>query len=163
MRLLLVAALAAGTLAAQSNSSQTFNSAASQAAATANGARLQEKGPRWHVTSTPAVKIQASAVMAAGAAGVRHVADCISFSAGATTAPALTKLNINLRDGAAGAGTIIWSYTVVIPATTGQSVAPFRVCGLNLTGTAATAMTLEFSALLTSLFEDVSISGYDVN
>ncbi len=138
------------------------NSAANQAAATANGARLVEKGPRWRVTSTPAVSTLASASKTAGGAGVRHVADCVAFSGGSTTAPALTKLTINLRDGASGAGTILWSYTVVITAAAGQNVAPQTFCGLNLIGTAATAMTLEYSALLTNLFEDVSISGYDV-
>lgn len=125
------------------------------------GASLVEKSSRWTVVSTPAVSTQASASLAAEAA-VRHVADCVSFSAGSTTAPALTKLNINLRDGATGAGMIINSWTVVIAAATGQNVSPFSVCGLNLTGTTNTAMTLEFSALLTNLFEDVTLTGFNV-
>lgn len=120
-------------------------------------------GPRWSVTSAPAVSTVASASKAAGGAGVKHVADCISFSAGATSAPALTKLQVNLRDGATGAGTIVLQKIVVIPAATGQSVAAHSVCGLNIVGTANTAMTLEFSALLTNLFEEVSLTGYDVN
>ncbi len=126
------------------------------------GRSLTEKGARWSVVSTPAVSTQATASVAAEAS-VRHVADCISFSAGSTTAPALTKLNVNLRDGATGAGTIIKSFSVVIPAATGQNVAPFSICGLNLVGTTNTAMTLEFSALLTNLFEDVTLTGFNVN
>jgi hypothetical protein len=70
---------------------------------------------------------------------------------------------VNVRDGATGAGTIIWTNQVVISAGTGQNVAPINVCGLNLTGTTNTAMTLEFSASLANLIESVSISGYNVN
>lgn len=130
---------------------------------TIGGGQVVEKGARWRVTSTPAVSLQATASKAAGGAGVVHVADCVTFSAGSTTAPALTKLNINLRDGATGAGTIVKSWTVVIPAATGQNVAPFGLCGLNIPGTANTAMTLEFSALLTNLFQDVTLVGYSTN
>lgn len=143
--------------------SAPMNSAANQVAATTNGAVITERGARWRVTSTPAVSVVASAVKAAGGAGVRHVCDSISFSGGSTTAPVLTKLNVNLRDGAAGAGTIIWSFTVIVGAATGQNIPPFTASGLNLVGTAATAMTLEFSALLTNLFEDCSMSGFDVS
>jgi hypothetical protein len=126
------------------------------------GAQLTEKGSRWTVIHNPAANSQATASIASEAS-VRHVVDCVSFSAGATTAPALTALTVNIRDGASGAGTIIWTYQVIIPAATGQSVAPHSICGLNLVGTTATAMTAEFSAGLTSLIESVSISGYNVN
>lgn len=126
------------------------------------GALLSEKGGRWAVISSPAVSTQATASIAAEAS-VKHVADCVSFSGGSTTAPALTALTINLRNGATGAGTVIWTHTVIVSAATGQNVAPFTACGLNLAGTANTAMTLEFSALLTNLFESVSISGFNVN
>jgi hypothetical protein len=117
--------------------------------------------PRLQVRSNPAVSNQATA-SAAAVAGVRHVADCVSFSAGSTTAPALTALTVNLRDGATGAGTVIWSQQVIIPAATGQNVVPFSLCGLNLRGTANTAMTLEFSALLTNLIESVSLTYYEL-
>jgi hypothetical protein len=90
------------------------------------------------------------------------VADCISFSAGSTTAPALTALTVNLRDGATGAGTIIWTHEVIVANATGQNVPPFSTCGLMLPGTTNTAMTLEFSALLTNLIQAVSISGLNI-
>ena len=77
--------------------------------------------------------------------------------------PAATALTITLRDGATGAGTIIWTYQTVVTATTGQLVQPHSVCGLNLVGTTNTAMTLEFSASLPNLIESVSLSGYNVN
>jgi len=126
------------------------------------GAATTEKGSRWMVISNPAAGSQATASIAAEAS-VRHVVDCIAFSAAATTAPALTALTVNVRDGATGAGTIIWTYQVAIAAATGQSVAPHSICGLNLTGTTNTAMTLEFSAALANLIESVSISGFNVN
>jgi len=125
------------------------------------GGLVAEKSSRWTVVSAPAVSNQATASLAAEAA-VRHVADCVTFSAGSTTAPALTNLTINLRDGATGAGTVIASWDVVIPAATGQNVAPFGVCGLNLVGTTNTAMTLEFSALLTNLLESVTLTGFNL-
>lgn len=126
------------------------------------GSLVVEKGARWQVVAQPAVSTQASASKAAGGAGVRHVADCISFSAGSTTAPALTQLLVNLRDGATGAGTILLTKVIVISAATGQNTPPFQACGLNAVGSAATAMTLEWSAGLTNLFQEATISGFDV-
>jgi|GEM_PF-3430628 len=130
---------------------------------TEKGARLMEKGPRWSVSSAPAAGSQATASKSAGGAGVRHILDCISFSAGSTSAPALTQLSINVRDGASGGGSVIWQHTVIIPAATGQNVSPFGLCGLGLVGSSNTAMTIEFSASLANLFESVDISGTDVN
>ncbi len=136
-------------------------SATNLALTTAVGSALVEKGARWSVNSNPVVSTQATASKAAGGAGVRHVVDCISFSTGATTAPAATALTVQVRDGATGAGTIIWERRVVAAASTG-TFNEFATCGLNLIGTANTAMTIEFSALLTNLFESVSLSGYSV-
>jgi len=126
------------------------------------GAEISEHGPRWTVVSNPAVSTQATASKAAGGAGVRHVADCVTFSGGSTTAPALTQLMVNLRDGATGAGSVLWNSTTIVTAAVGQNVLPFTACGLGLIGSANTAMTLEFSALLTNLFENVVLTGYDV-
>jgi|SRR5882757_626494 len=137
------------------SSAQTIGAAINEAVP------LAEKGARWSVVSGPAVSNQATASKALGAAGVRHVADCVTISAGASTAPAATQLTINLRDGATGAGTIIWS-TEITAAATATNHGNVNLCGLNLIGTAATAMTLEFSALLTNEFESVTLTGYDV-
>jgi len=126
------------------------------------GAQLQEKGSRGVVVSNPAAGSQATASVAAAAA-VSHVLDCVSFSASSVVAPALTALTINARDGATGAGTIIWTYTVAITAATGQNVVPHSICGLNLVGTANTAMTVEFSAGLASLSEAVSMTFFNIN
>lgn len=154
-----------GYAAGGANSEDAVNDAGTAFAktkATNIGSYQVEVGPRWSVVSNPAVSNQATASKAAGGTTVRHIADCVSFSAASTTAPAATALTINLRDGATGAGTIIWTYQVVVTAATGQNVVPHSICGLNLVGSANTAMTLEFSALLTNLIESVSVSGYDV-
>ncbi len=125
-------------------------------------ASLAEKGGRWSVTSSPAAGVQASASKAAGAQGVFHVADCVSYSAGAIAAPAATQLTINLRDGASGAGTVLWSKTVTVPTTTGVHISG-DFCGLNLINAVnSIAMTREFSAALANEFESVTVTGYDV-
>lgn len=146
----------------QPNSTGTVVSASSLTSSSANGAAITEKGPRWSVSSSPAAGSQATASKAAGGAGVRHVADCISFSASAATAPVATALSVNLRDGATGAGTVIWTYTTAAAASTGELVLPHSICGLAVVGTANTAMTVEFSAGLANLVEAVNITGYDV-
>jgi hypothetical protein len=139
----------------------TFPTAVTLTSRNIVGAGLVEKSSRWSVVSNPAVSNQATASIAAEG-GVRHVADCVAFSAASTTAPSLTALTVNLRDGATGAGTVIWSYQLAAANATGQNVTPFSTCGLNLVGTTNTALTLEFSALLTNLVESVSLSGYNV-
>ncbi len=141
----------------------TIASAANLTAATGNGFLLADKGPRWIATQVPpAVSLRATASKAAGAAGVRHVVDCVFFEAGAITAPVATALTVDLRDGATGAGTVLKQWRLIVPANATQHIT-FDRCGLNLIGTAATAMTLEFSALLSNEFESVSITGFDVN
>jgi hypothetical protein len=140
----------------------TSGTALASGSAPTNNALITEKGGRWSVVSAPAVSTQASASQAAGAAGVRHVADCISISAGAATAPTAAILTINLRDGATGAGSILWS-TQITAAATAANHGNVSFCGINRIGTPATAMTLEFSALLTNENESVTLTGYDVN
>jgi hypothetical protein len=126
------------------------------------GETMITEGPRWTAVSSPAVSNQASASIASEA-GVRHVATRACFSAGSTTAPAATMLKVNLRDGATGAGTILTSWTIAITAAAGQNVQPYCFPIGPLVGTTATAMTLEFSALLTNLVEDVTLQGYNIN
>ena len=114
-------------------------------------------------TSSPAVSTRATCSIAADPSK-RHVPTCVGFSAGSTTAPALTQLKVELRDGASGAGTVIWQKVVIITAAAAQNVQAHTVCGdITRPGTVNTAMTLEFTALLTSLFEEVSLSVYDID
>lgn len=115
---------------------------------------------RWTVNHAPAIGAQATASKAAGAAGVKHVATALSFVLSAKTAIAASTVTVNLRDGATGAGTVLWSWTFDLPAAT---VAPIHVdlADLQIVGSPATAMTLEFSALLANLLEAVNLAGYD--
>ncbi len=140
--------------------SSATSSALNNGAALNLGAQLIEKGSRWVITNSGAAGAQAIATKAAGAgitAGVRHVADCITYSAGAIAAPAATALSVNLVDGAS----TIWSTTLTIPATAAPHY-DVNFCGLNLIGTAATSMSITFSAGLANEFESVSLTGYDV-
>jgi len=65
-----------------------------------------------------------------------------------------------LRDGATGAGTVLWSLQVSLPVNTTWS---FALGGLNIVGSAATAMTIEtVAAPVAASFASVSMTGYDV-
>lgn len=129
------------------------------------GRGITEKGTRWALNNTPAAAAQATTSKAA-VAGVRHVADCVSFAAAATAAvTAGTGIAVNLRDGATGAGTVLWTMTLnpVSAAAGGNAgVSPISVCGLALIGSPNTAMTLEYSAGVTGAIESVALSGYDL-
>lgn len=116
-------------------------------------------GNGFSIFSNPAAGSQATAGQAAGGTGIKNVATMVCFSAASTTAPVLTFLTVNLRDGATGAGTIKWTMQLAIPASTGQNVGPFCT-PVNVVGSANTAMTLEFSASLANLQESVSLQGY---
>lgn len=137
-------------------------SAANLAAQSSVNALLAVPPGTWSVVSTPGAGVVASAVKAAGAAGMRHVAWGIIVSFGAIAAPVATLLQWNLRDGASGAGTIIASGQVAVPAAAFASII-IPLTALNIPGTAATAMTLEFSAALANLAEGVTLVGYDAS
>lgn len=114
---------------------------ATNVAATSGNKALQTTGPgSWSVQSTPAVTTAPSATKAAGAAGVRHVATGALISLSAVAAQ--TIIYFTLRDGATGAGTILWQIGVTAPAGGNFNMAfPLP----NLPGSAATAMTLELT------------------
>lgn len=110
----------------------------------------------WAVSNEGAVSAQATATRAAGAAGVRHVCRSLAFSLAAVAAQTIVYARI--RDGASGAGAILWSMGITVPAGGNFN---FALSGLNLIGTAATAMTFEFSAApVATNFQTVAGSGY---
>lgn len=119
---------------------------------------------QWSVVHAPAAATQATASRAAKA-GFRHVAQTVTatLAAGTTVPGAATQVTVNLRDGATGAGTIIWSAQIALPATIAATAQPIILSGLNLVGSVNTAMTLEFSgAGATNTFEAVTLTGYDI-
>jgi len=126
------------------------------------GVALSEKSSRWSVVSAPAAGSQASASIAAEA-GVRHCLDSFSFTCCATAAPAVTKIDVVVRDGASGAGTIIWQESIVVTASASSFFGPQFRTGLNLTGSTNTSMTVEFSAGVVNVFEVISMCGFNVN
>ena len=111
----------------------------------------------WAVTHSPAANVQASATKSAAGANQKHHATAVtaSFGAGATAGAAI---QVNLRDGATGAGAILWSCIMAAPANTAQSV---TIADIDIAGSANMAMTLEFTAAggLTTV-QSVTLTGY---
>lgn len=137
-------------------------SAAAMAAQSGLGAPLAAPPGEWTAQSAAAVGVASSAGRAAGGAGVRHVARRVSFGFSATTAlGAIVTVTINLRDGATGAGTVLWAWQFTLPA----AVIPAFTFGqeVNFPGSAATAMTLEFSAAVANLLTFCNLGGFDAS
>lgn len=109
----------------------------------------------WSVQHQPAAATQAT-ISVAAAAGARHVAKHITVCVSGTAAQG--SLLFNLRDGATGAGTILWS--VRLMAAAGQGMC--HSADIDIAGTVNTAMTLESAAAPAATnFATVSLNGYD--
>ncbi|MDH5244849.1 MAG: hypothetical protein OEW98_00245 [Betaproteobacteria bacterium] len=128
--------------------------------------RTGSQGPAggvWTQLHVPAANTQATKSQSAGAAGVRNV--CTGFTvtlAAGTTAPSAAQVTVALIDGASGGGTYLWRSNMSLPAVAGAQTTIVRT-GLWLPGTAATAMTLEFSAAGgANTYETVSMEGTTV-
>lgn len=95
------------------------------------------------VASAPAAATQATLTRAAGGAAVRHVCRRIIATVAAAAGAVVAPVNVNLRDGGTGAGTILasWALAAVV-----NTIAIFDADMLEIPGTANTAMTLEFAA-----------------
>ena len=111
----------------------------------------------WSVFSNPAVTTQASASKAAAGPNMKHVCTGIFFTLSAVVAQPL--IQVNLRDGATGAGTILWQKQYILPA---GAVLEVNIPDLAIPGTFNNAMTLEFSAAPAATnLESVELTGYD--
>jgi hypothetical protein len=132
-------------------------SATNLALANKVGIQMSEGSGHWSQGNEPATNNQATTSKAAGGAGVRHV--CTAFSGSIMSIAAIVvPVYLRVRDGASGAGTVLWTMGFVVPAGTTLN---FGLSGLSLLGTANTAMTCEFSAAPGATnFESVSMSGY---
>lgn len=119
--------------------------------------------PHWSLVNDPAANTAATATRAASSTGGLHVADCVTATFIAnTTAPTAVNVTAVIRDGATGAGTIVWAADLALQATISDRAAPIQLCGLNIPGTANTAMTVEFTAAGgANTFETVALTGYD--
>jgi hypothetical protein len=131
-------------------------SASNNTATTSTGALQVTPLSTWSVTNSANAGTP-SASKASGGGTVRHVATCISISVGAA-GTAQPVVQVNLRDGASGAGTIIRSWQLAAPINSNASA---DLCGLNMSGSAATAMTIEFAAATAAATQaSVNLSGY---
>lgn len=143
---------------------QAEATAASLGAATApEGTAVVTRPGDWAINDAPAAAIAASATKAAGAAGERHVATALSFiiCAESATAPTATNLNVTLRDGASGVGTILMIWRIHVAADMlSENIAQVTLGGLNVVGSVNTAMTLEFNAGVINILEAVNLTGY---
>lgn len=131
-------------------------------ASTSTGAAYVTPLTTWTSTHSPAASAQASTSKAAGGGTVRHVATgvigCL-FGQATVTGPAAGIMQ--LRDGASGAGTVLATWYFSIEATDETRHIPcVTMTGLNITGSANTALTLEFTAGITNAAETVTLMGY---
>ena len=127
----------------------------------ANGAIATVLPGNWGASNNPANGVIASTTRAAAATGVRHVTNCITASINCISCGGGRSQTLVLRDGASGVGTILWQQFMSASSTDGsfQSV---NQCGLNLVGSTATPMTLEFSGVSADVHESCALTGYDV-
>ena len=109
----------------------------------------------WAIQHAPAAAAQATIGQAANANG-RHVATNVTVCVSAA-GTAQTPLQFSLRDGATGAGTIVWTVRLSAPINTAYCIAT----PLTVAGTKNTAMTLESAGVtVTGAFAMVSLNGY---
>ena len=127
-------------------------------ATTSQGATYVTPISTWSVTNTVIGAVTAaSASKAAGGGTVRHVATGITICYFDTVVAGVSQ--VNLRDGATGAGTIIRSWLMSVPTTNASQCE--ELSGLNMTGSANTAMTLEFGAATAATSsKTVTLTGY---
>lgn len=121
-----------------------------------------QHGDLWYISQVPAVATVATASKAAGAAGVQHVMIQGGWSL-SCAATAQTPIAITVRDGASGAGTVLWAWSAAALADTCVNVA--LPPGIYLVGSAATAMTIEFASggtIVAAAQATVCAAGYDV-
>lgn len=109
------------------------------------GRQITRRLDTWKVQHQPVAATQATISQASGGAGIKNVCTSITVTLSSTAAPTAERVVFNLRDGATGAGTILWSGGLSVPAVAGESRS-IVVPNLWIEGTAATAMTLESAA-----------------
>lgn len=117
----------------------------------------------WSQVHLAEINTRATTTKSAGGSDVRHVCTgmTVIFAAN-STAPAATVTDVRLRDGASDTGTILWQAKISLPAVAGAMNGVTR-SGLHIKGTAATAMTLEFSGTgVANAYQSVSIEGIDI-
>lgn len=127
---------------------------ASMIAQSGLGSVLVNGSGQWSERNSPAAAARATVTRAA-VAGRRHVCQGFTFAVGGSGAAVVNGAVI--RDGATGAGTILWEIVTGAPAGSWFVVA---LSGLNLVGSVNTAMTIEFvAAPPANVSQSVSMAG----
>lgn len=100
----------------------------------------------WVTSHNPATNTQATCTKAAQA-NYRHVITKIvaKLAAGAAATTAAAPLVVNVRDSTTGAGNVLFSFIMNIPASAG-AVDTFVLDDIQIEGVAGQAVTLEFAA-----------------
>lgn len=100
----------------------------------------------WDVQHLPAANTQATISKASAGTGLRNVCTGFTVTLAATSAaPAAVNISVAIIDGASAGSTYLWRSTISLPATAG-AISAFVRSDTWLVGSAATAMTIEFSA-----------------
>lgn len=129
-------------------------SIAEQAALTNAGTVKVATSGEWSIEHRPAAATVAT-ITRAMVLGGRNV--CRSITASLVSTAAQGQVDVLLRDGGSGAGTVLWSARFAGTAGNSYNIA---LTGLNIVGSDSTAMTLEFSAAPAATnFEGVALSG----
>lgn len=112
----------------------------------------------WTAFHAPAAAVRAFATIAIPPAGTIRVLD--AFVATLSCVAVSAEMELQIRAGATGAGTLIWQ--MGMNGAAGQNVR-IHMNGLNLLGLAATAFTIEFlAAPAAGNFQRVNMSGFNV-
>lgn len=115
----------------------------------------------WAINASPATNTTAT-VTKASVAGQRNVMTgfCITFSNLGNAASGTG--TVNIRDGASGAGTILWTFDFGLSTTVGTTQV-IALGDLRVVGSVATAMTIEFTAAGgAGTSEKVNICGFTI-
>jgi hypothetical protein len=120
------------------------------------GVNLVDSPGQWAIFNQPGAATQATTNRPA-VASTKHVAKSITVCISAVAAQ--PDIIFNLRDGASGAGTVVWTVRLAAVAGTSQcQTANFTIIGSN-----NTAMAVESAvAPAATNFASVSLSGYDI-
>lgn len=121
--------------------------------------------PRFHppggsvITSVSAISTIASVTQAAPTNGIKRVVTAFSFRVASAIQLASGTVGCFVIDGATGTTTYLWREIIGIT-TTG---AEMRMNGLNLIGTANTALTIEFDKAVTNAYQSVNLEWHSLS
>lgn len=113
---------------------------------------------QWSISAAPAAGAVASVSRPANAQ-FRHTIQAISVTS-ANTGAAATQLDVAVRDGACGAGTIIWEFSMDVTAVAGTNNV-YNISGLSIPGTVGNAMCIEFLGIIANIRQRVQLVGID--